>query len=129
MAQNTLTPKLLSPAEAEEQLPVPCLLIFQGVAQAIFPNRDRGTPSPVVLISRVSSRRTSLDVPSVILPFPVDWRQWRTAIIPILQDEMWWVGRPLMRDLLACGGRSSYLKLLGSALHRSFTEAGWGSVG
>lgn len=126
MARSTLIPKLLSPSEAEEQLPIPCLLVFQGMAQPVFPGRDRGTPSPVVLISRVSSKGTSLDVPYVVLPFPVDWRQWRTAVVPVLEDETWWVNKPLMLDSLSHGGLSSYLRLLGSALRQSFTAAGWG---
>jgi len=124
MARGVVTPTLLSPSQAEEQLPIPCLLILQGVAQPIFSIRDRGFPSPVVLISRV--RACGQDVPSVTLPFPVDGRQWRTAVVPVLEDETWRVGQPLMSSLLETGGEGEYLRLLGAALRKSFSDAGWG---
>lgn len=126
MGRSTLVPRLLAPSEAEEQLPVPCLLILMGVAQPVFPNRDRSGPSPVVLVVRVDGKRLSVDVPSVVLPFPVDWRQWRTAVVPVLEDEKWRVTNPVMSALLSRGGVSEYLRLLGSALRESFSEAGWG---
>jgi hypothetical protein len=75
----------------------------------------------VVLIVRGASRASS-DVPSVVLPFPVEWRQWRTAVVPVLEDETWRVDNPLWRD----GERSEYLRLLGRALRASFESAGWG---
>ena len=130
MARGVVTPTLLSPSQAEVQLPIPCLLILQGVAQPIFSNRDRGFPSPVVLISRVSAYpRGMTDTPSVILPFPVDGRQWRTAVKPVLEDETWGVDQPLMASLMAAGGVGEYLRLLGYALRQSFIDAGWGPMG
>lgn len=127
MARGMLIPTILSPAEAEERLALPCLMILAGVAQPVFPTRDRGTPSPSVVIIKV---RKGPDSFPMCLPVSVDWRQWRTAVVPVLEDETWRV-----TNLVTVGtvgtlgsgvGRARLIALLGRALRISFVGAGWG---
>lgn len=67
---------------------------------------------------------TPASLPSVVLPFPVNWRQWKTAVVPVLEDEMW--RGPIIQGMLKRGETTTCLQLLGSALRVSFEEAGWG---
>jgi len=126
VSYGNLVPRILSPEEAERELAVPCWLILTGAAQSIFPNRDRGTPSPMVLIARVKTRLPSnFDLPHTGLPYPVDWRQWNTAIVPVLKDPMWSPSNPVVAGSLNTGGTQALISLLGRALKASFEAAGW----
>jgi len=127
VSYRNLVPRILSPVEAETELAVPCWLILAGVAQPVFPNRDRGTPSPVVLISRVKNRLPSnFDLPQTGLPYPVDWRQWRTAVVPVLENQMWSPVNPVTAASITTGSSQEIISLLGRALNASFVAAGWG---
>lgn len=97
-------------------------MILSGVAQPVFPLGDRGTPSPTVMIVAVRAS-DRLRAP---LPYPVDHRQWRTAVVPVLSDERWAVNLPLNVALLMNGGLSSLVDQVGKALVESFVSAGWG---
>ena len=124
MSRGILVPTVLSPAEAEEVLALPCLLILAGIAQPVFPTGDRSTPSPAVLIRKVRGGPPGL---STCLPVVVDWRQWRTSVVPVLEDETWRTGNPVTSALLGSGGGKERLTLLiGKALRASFKSAGWG---
>lgn len=125
MSRGASYPRILSPSEAKKELSVPCLLILAGVAEPVFPIRDRGTPSPMVLISWVRNRPQP-DLPSVVLPVPVEWRQWRTAVVPVLEDEMWRMSNPLTAALILTGGTPALIEQFGLALEASFVAAGWG---
>lgn len=128
MSRGALVPSILTPDQAEEQLALPCLLILAGVAQPTFPTRDRGTPSPTVVILRTSAARVTIGhLPAQVLPFAVDWRQWRTAVVPVLEDETWRTTNPVTAALLqSSGGSQRLIVLMGRALRASFVGAGWG---
>lgn len=126
MSKKSLIPRILSPAEAQEQLPLPCLFVLLGVAQPVFPTRDRGTPSPVVLIHKVKDYGGKFGLSTAVLPFPVEWRQWQRSVIPVLEDERWRVrGNPVV--LLDTDGVDGLLADIGWALRTSFIEGGWGT--
>lgn len=115
---------MLSSTEAEGQLPLPCLLILLGVAQPVFPQRDRGTPSPVVVVCKVKDLHSKWGLTTSCLPFPVEWRQWRTAVVPVLEDDRWRVrGNPVLQ--VDTDGVDELLRLIGVALRESFVEGGW----
>ena len=93
----------------------------------VFPNRDRGTPSPTVLLVKIKETAPYGLTPGV-LPFPVEWRQWRTAVVPVLEDDRWRVrGNPLNEATLRVGGVGDFLGQIGKALRVAFEDAGWGS--
>ena len=56
-----------------------------------------------------------------VLPVSVDWRQWRTGVIPVLEDERWRTG---LNSILKID--ETLLTLMGGALRQSFEDAGWG---
>jgi hypothetical protein len=130
VSRGSFIPKILSPAEAKEQLAVPCLLILAGVAEPVFPNRDRSTPSPTVLIMGTKVPGVFwAGLPTSMLPVPVEWRQWKTAVVPVLEDERWRVRNPLNAALIRTGETVQLVEGIGLALSASFAEAGWGPQG
>lgn len=128
MAKGSLVPNLLTPIEAEQQLAIPCVLILAKVAQPVFPIGNRGAPSLSVLIQRVKDYDVGdLPLTASMLPMMVDWRQWRTAVVPVLEDEVWKTTNPITTGLLrAHGGADRLVDLMGRALKDSFISAGWG---
>lgn len=123
---GTTIPKILSPEEAQKELPIPCLFILGGVAQPVFPFADRSTPSTTVMIWRVRGVDAAYGGIRASLPYPVDYRQWRTAVIPVLMDERWAARNPLNVASLLTGGLPELLEQLGKALRTSFSATGWG---
>lgn len=127
MSRGALYPTILTPQQAGDQLAVPCLLILAGFAQATFPTRDRGTPSPMVVVIRTRAGETGLPLAASVLPFPVEWRQWRTGVIPVLEDETWRTTNPVTAATLRSSqGCARLVDLMGRALRDSFVSAGWG---
>ncbi len=113
-------PKLLSPEEAERLLPEVCYLILRGSAQPLFPLGSRSRPSQIVVVSAINTD-------SSLLPMSINWKQWRTAVVPVLEDPRWGVRNPIVSATLSTeDGISNYLSLLGKALKQSFTSSGWG---
>ena len=123
---GTTIPRILSPEEAQKELPIPCLLILGGVAQPVFPFANRSTPSTMVLICKVREMDASYGGFRASLAYPVVFRQWRTAVIPVLTDERWAARNPLNVASLLTGGLPELLEQLGKALRTSFSVAGWG---
>lgn len=127
MARGSFVPKILSPSEAETQLALPCWMILIGIAEPVFPNRDRGTPSPMVLI--VGTKGGSLlryGITSSPLPVPVEWRQWRTSVVPVLNDERWRSRSSLLSASMNVGSVNEIIEQIGKSLFASFVEGGWG---
>lgn len=115
-------PKILSPEDAERLLPEVCYLILCGSAQPLFPLGSRSRPSSIVVVSAINTQ-------SSLLPMCINWKQWRSAIVPVLEDPRWNVRNPIVSATLSTeDGLSSYLSLLGKALHQSFISSGWGPV-
>jgi hypothetical protein len=119
--------RILSAAEAEEMLAAPCLMILLGLAQPVFPNWHRGSPSVSVLVQQVRSASVGLYgvTPVGVLPCWVDWRQWQQGVVPVLKDERWRVGTPLANALLRTEGPQGLLGLIGQSLRQSFEQSGW----
>lgn len=126
-----LAPRILSPSEAKEVLTIPCLLLLGGVAKLVFPTSTRSTPSVGVWIVRTSPQDVSGRSASLTgsLPVVVDWRQWKTAVVPVLEDESWRLTAPVLAGMLMVGEAPSLVNLFGEALRASFVAAGWGPQG
>lgn len=108
---------LYTPAEASSVLVLPCRLVLYGRYQVTYPGSCRAGPGSVV---RLVPMRARGEEGSSSVEIRRD--QWETGVVPVLEDETWWPGNPLNREL----PESEYLERLGSALRASFIAAGWG---
>jgi hypothetical protein len=81
-------------------LPIVILFIVDGVAQARFPNSERGSPSPFVSVVLV---REGENPPSRIFPLFFHWKQWDKLVVPLLKEAQinsWRGGLPSSGDLI-----------------------------
>ena len=111
-------PNVLTPDEAKGILTIPLLGVLAGDNQVVFPTRNRGNWSDVVLI--IPIRRNP---GSYAFPIYVEGRQWEAAVVPVLQDLQWQSQVVKQSGVL----QPQWLQqLFGEALKISFQEAGYG---
>lgn len=108
---------LYTPDEASSVLALPCRQVLYGGYQVTYPGSCRAGPGSVVRLLPV--RRVE---GQVLHPLEIRRDQWETGVVPVLEDETWWPGNPLNREL----PESEYLERLGDALRASFIASGWG---
>jgi len=105
--------RILTNEEAEKKLSLLVLELLLNRAKVSFPLGSVGVPSPIVLVQG----STHLNLDGV---------QWRTCVLPVLEDESWAVlktpkGRELARGHLF----GQWQDLIGKALKKSFLSNGF----
>ena len=116
---------LLTPAQAEEQLPGPVFYLLAGFARPVFPQSTPCAPSPFVLIEKHQEAPGSLMI-APRFPVSVNADQWREAVVPVLEDPRFQVTTPIVQAALIVGGERGLLREIGAALRQSFVDAGYG---
>jgi hypothetical protein len=116
-----------TPAEAQKSLALPVMYIFLRKAIPIFPGTSRASVSRLVQI-RPTVRHDEF-LPGLKCGFPttVNWKQWGTAVVPVLKDPRFETSKPIIRDMIERNPRE-YAALIGEALALSFHEAGYGPL-
>ena len=118
---------LLTPDQAALQLSGPVFYLLAGFAQPVFPQSSTSAPSPFVLIRRVRGAPGGLMI-APRFPVSVDGKQWRVAVIPVLEDPRFQIDAPMVQANLIAGGERTLLNEIGEALRQSFVAAGYGPV-
>ena len=116
--------QFLTPEQAEEQLATPVFFILAGFAQPSFPHSSTASQSPYVLINRMGKPAELRHSPR--FPISVNWKQWRDAVVPVLEDPRFEVRAPMTRRTIESGSINEAVRLIGAALRQSFTAAGYG---
>lgn len=112
--------KMRTAEEAKVQLADPCLQIILGMAEPVFPQSTRGSPSATVMIVRVRPGGEGWRP-----PVGVDWNQWRLGMVPVLEDDRWRIDNAWLKVALQTGRQDWVLGLIGDALKESFEGEGW----
>ena len=125
--------KNLSPEEAGERLALPCLLILLGLVLIDFNRSTGSSPADLVYIRRAANSHkaqmllgTEYRLESNILP--INGKQWKTAVVPVLEKPENDMSLPINRVLLTTGGAPQILSRLREDLVASFQAAGYGPL-
>lgn len=123
---NRLGPgRLLTPEQAEEQLAGPVFYLLAGFAQPVFPQSTLTAPSPFVLIQRIKGVPWTLEI-APRFPVSVNGKQWRTAVVPVLESPGYQKNTVMFRSALQNGNYRDLLAQIGASLRQSFLDAGYG---
>jgi hypothetical protein len=119
----------LTPKEAKDALALPVYAVLAGQAQAVFPTSNLASDSSLVGIFAHAgvSCRVSPNGKTITLPIWVNGRQWRRAVLPVLQDPRWNNALPVWQATAATN-LTTLVDMLGNALAESFHEAGYGPL-
>ena len=78
--------QVLSADQIAEKLAIPCYYILLGKAYPAFPWTSTSGPSDFVQIIKLGNIP---GVPGWVQPITVDWRQWKSVVAPVLENELW----------------------------------------
>jgi len=120
---NTGTVRTISAEEAEKTLAYPCFYILIGLAEPVFPLGCRAAPSQFVTLMQTKHG----DARGLLsgLPVKVNWKQWRDAVVPVLEDPRWAAGTPMMREACRRNAEREWVEQIGGALRESFEARGY----
>jgi hypothetical protein len=105
-------------------LAIGCFYLLAGGAFAEFPFSRVSAPSALVRIVRgIQGLLRSGD--QGVFPIEVGWRQWKYAVVPVLEDPAWAVKIPVNSARLLQNRIAEYISLLESALIQSYRAAGF----
>ena len=118
----------LTPLQAKKQLTLPLYAVLTGQAHPTFPTSNLASPSALVsIVPNGGGCARSPGGRGIGLPVHVNDKQWRTAVLPVLQDPTWAAVNTGFQ-LLAGSNWSTALAALGGAIAQSFSEAGYGPI-
>ena len=118
----------LTPQQAKKQLTLPLYAVITGQAHAEF--RESNLASPGSMVAIVPNNGSCASLPggrAFGTAIRVNGRQWRLAVLPVLQSQQFTPGSP-SAGLVGPGNWSYYLEALGTAIAQSFSDAGYGPV-
>jgi hypothetical protein len=104
-------------------LAIACLHVLFNLAHVDFPLSTRSAPSYKVYVRAHAPLLRSGDI--VYFPQVLDWRRWKNAVLPVLQDDMWAPSMPVNNRRIMQERYTEAVLLLEQALLQSFQMAGY----
>jgi hypothetical protein len=112
----------LTPAEAQRSLAAPVWAVLTGRAQAQYPNSSYASCSGLVYLVATGIGCANGPLPVPGLPVCLNWKQYDSAVVPVLLDERWQA--PVFQLL----DPRQAIPMLGEVLAQSFHDAGYGPL-
>jgi len=116
-----------TPQQAKDKLALPVMYVFLRMAVPIFPGTSRASVSRLVQIRPTVRQEELLTGLKCGFPTTLNWKQWETAVVPVLTDPRFQIDKPVIKEMIDRNPRE-YAALIGSALGVSFNAAGYGPL-